>query len=65
MLEIDEGVKERAEIAAATEASEALEGYPPLSETGGIAYKLQQQWIAGEIDIDERIARLKNYYGIK
>lgn len=55
----------RAKIAADTEASEALEGYAPLAQSSGIAYKLQQQWITGDIDSEERIKLLKKHYGIK
>ena len=55
----------RADIVSRVEASEALEGYAPLSETGGYAYDLQQQWIRGEISTDEHIASLKKYRGLK
>lgn len=55
----------RAEIVKQTEASEALEGYPPLSEIGGYAYELQQQWVLGDIDSSENIALLKKHYGLK
>lgn len=55
----------RVEIVKQTEASAALEGYAPLSETGGYAYELQQQWIRGEITSKERIALLKEYRGLK
>ena len=55
----------RVEIVKQTEASAALEGYAPLSETGGYAYELQQQWIRGEITSKERIALLKAHRGLK
>ena len=55
----------RAKIVKQTEASEALEGYPPLSEIGGYAYELQQQWVLGDIDSSENIALLKKHYGLK
>lgn len=55
----------RAEIVKQIEASEALEGYPPLSEIGGYAYQLQQQWILGDIDASENIELLKKHYGLK
>ncbi len=53
--------KERAEIIRQTEASEALEGYAPLSEVGGYAYELQQKWVNGEITIKQRIELLKKH----
>ena len=55
----------RAEIVKQIEASEALEGYPTLSETDDYAYKLQQQWILGDIDSSENIELLKKHYGLK
>ncbi len=54
----------REKIAQKVQASEALEGYAPLSPEDGLAYELQQQWIKGEITIEENIARLKAHHGI-
>ena len=55
----------RAQAVQQTEASEALEGYAPLSEIGGYAYELQQQWVRGEITSEEQIALLKGHHGLK
>lgn len=56
--------QERADIVKQTEASEALEGYAPLSEMGGYAYELQQKWVKGEITSKERIELLKKHHGL-
>ncbi len=53
----------RADIVRNVEASEALEGYAPLSEIGGYAYELQQQWIYGEITSAEHGRLLAKRYG--
>lgn len=45
------------------EASDALNGYPPLREEGGFAYERQKQWILGEITTEEYLAFLKNMTG--
>lgn len=55
----------RAESVKATEASEALEGYEPLTEADGYAYELQQKWILGEITSEESIALFRAHIGYK
>ncbi len=55
--------KERADIVARVEASEALEGYAPLSADSGVAYQLEQRWIQGEITLEQKGALLAEYYG--
>ncbi len=45
------------------EASDALNGYPPLREEGGLAYEQQKQWILEEITTEEYLAFLKTMSG--
>ncbi len=45
----------RAKAAEKALASDALEGYGPMT---GLAHELQQAWIRGEITIEESIQRL-------
>ena len=53
----------RAKIVEQTQASEVLEGYPPLTAADGYAYVLQQQWIRGDITSQERGRLLAEHYG--
>lgn len=45
------------------EASDALNGYPPLREEGGLAYEQQKQWILGEITTEEYLTFVKTMIG--
>jgi len=40
------------------EASDALEGYSPITPEDGIAYELREMWLNGQIDTDERVRLL-------
>lgn len=55
---------DRQKIANDVQASSALEGYEPLSPNDGVPYQLQQQWIEGEITMQERRKRLMEHYGL-
>ncbi|MBN4063491.1 antitoxin VbhA family protein [Cardiobacterium sp. AH-315-I02] len=55
--------KERMAIVQWVEASEALEGYEPLTE--GFAYELEQQWIKGDISLEEKGRLLFKHHGLK
>jgi hypothetical protein len=55
--------KERCDIVQWVEASEALEGYEPLTE--GVAYELNQQWIKGDISLEEKGKLLFLHHGLK
>lgn len=45
--------QQRLGIVKRVNASEALEGYKPLTVKDGVAYVLEQRWIKGEITLEE------------
>lgn len=52
------GIKERRKVIRAVEASEALEGYPPLADADPEAHVRRERFILGEITIQEYIDEL-------
>lgn len=60
----EEEVQKRLRIIKEVEASEALEGYDPLSPKDGYSYELQQQWARGEITLEEERELLSKYLGV-
>ncbi len=69
MLRVSPGELSKDEMAARraailrVEASEALEGYTPITDKDIIA--LQEKWVRGELSVDEEIEALDLKYGVK
>ncbi|RBP53516.1 antitoxin VbhA family protein [Arenicella xantha] len=50
---------ERQNAVKFVEASNALEGYAPITPEDELTYELREMWINGQIDTEERIRLLK------
>lgn len=58
---LEMSMEEKLKIIHNVQASEALEGYAPLTE--GYAYEVEQKWVTGEITLEQKGKLLADHYG--